>query len=170
MGKALKSWSGMRRYLEKEMLALPLRGKVRYDCTTCVGMDGCRLFEVYLDGEIFKRFSWETVNSWFISEGLVEKPEKMLMREYWTDFWPLLDRYPMNERTEYTDGEFAEALERYRQSDIRESLSSEDPIVKMFALLDRRTGRRTLEKLAGSIEAEPEWVRKVYEFRMQAGI
>ncbi len=168
MGKALKSWSGMRRYLEKEMLADSLRGRVRYNCTTYVGMDGARVFEVFFDGELFKQFSWETVNSWFIRMGYAEKPEHMTESEYWDDFWKLMDEHPMKMRTEYTEAEFARALEQYRQSPIEESLRSKDPIVRMFALLDRRAGRRTLGKLAESMEAEPEWVRKVYEFRMRA--
>ncbi|WP_442861330.1 hypothetical protein [Butyrivibrio sp. XB500-5] len=41
MGKILKSWSGMRKYLENEMLADSLRGRVRYNCTAYVGMDVC---------------------------------------------------------------------------------------------------------------------------------
>ena len=30
------SWSGMRRYLEQDMLAEPLRGRVRYNCPSGV--------------------------------------------------------------------------------------------------------------------------------------
>ena len=40
MGKALGSWSGMRKYLEQEMLADSLHGRIRYGCTSYVGMDG----------------------------------------------------------------------------------------------------------------------------------
>lgn len=42
------SWSGMRKYLEKDMLADCLKGRVRYGCTTYVGMDGWRIFEVFI--------------------------------------------------------------------------------------------------------------------------
>ena len=49
MPKILGSWGGMRRYLEQEMLAPRLRGRVRYGCTTYVGMDGCRIFTLALD-------------------------------------------------------------------------------------------------------------------------
>ena len=59
MGKALGSWSGMRKYLEQEMLADSLHGRIRYGCTSYVGMDGCRIFEVCVDGVQVKRFSWE---------------------------------------------------------------------------------------------------------------
>ena len=50
MGNILGSWSGMRKYLEKDMLADSLKGRIRYGCTTYVGMDGCRIFEVCIDG------------------------------------------------------------------------------------------------------------------------
>ena len=49
MSKILGSWSGMRRYLEEEMLSESLRGRVRYDCTTYVGMDGCRVFTLFVE-------------------------------------------------------------------------------------------------------------------------
>ena len=166
MAKILKSWSGMRKYLEKEMLADSLQGRVRYNCTTYVGMDGCHIFEVFLDGKLFKQFSWETVNSYFMEQGIVAKPEKMTVVDYWKDFWNLMDEYPMATRNEYTDNEFAEALEAYRNQDIRESIQSNNPIVKMFALLDRRVGNRTLGKLEPSMQEEPEWLQQVYAFRI----
>ncbi|RKM63079.1 hypothetical protein D6856_02870 [Butyrivibrio sp. XB500-5] len=37
--------------------------------------------------------------------------------------------------------------------------------VWMFAILDRRVGKRTLEKMADSIDSEPMWLQEVYEFR-----
>ena len=168
MKKTLGSWSGMRKYLEKEMPADSLKGRVRYNCTTYVGMDGCHIFEVFFDGELFKQFSWETVNSYFIRMGLSEKQHPMDIADYWADYRGLLAQHPMDARTEYTDGEFAQALEIYRNSGIKESRESNDPIVKMFALLDRRTGRRALEKLADSLEDWPGWLREVYRFRMEA--
>jgi hypothetical protein len=51
MAKILGSWSGMRKYLEQEMIAESLRGRVRYGCTAYVGMDGCRIFEICIDGK-----------------------------------------------------------------------------------------------------------------------
>lgn len=94
MGKILGSWSGMRKYLETEMLAVCLRGRVRYGCTAYVGMDGCRFFEVCVDGEQYKRFSLETVNTYFINHGYKAKSDPVGTREYWEEFWPLLDKTP----------------------------------------------------------------------------
>jgi hypothetical protein len=36
----------------------------------------------------------------------------------------------------------------------------------MFALLDRRVGNRTLEKLEPSMQEEPVWLQQVYAFRI----
>lgn len=70
MGKILASWSGMRKYLEQEMIADCLKGRVRYNCTAYTGMDGCRIFEIFIDKKLVKQFSWETVNTYFINNNI----------------------------------------------------------------------------------------------------
>ena len=171
MGKILASWSGMRKYLEQEMLADCLKGRVRYNCTSYVGMDSCKIFTVCIDGKPVKQFSWETVNTYFIKNGLsaVGKAECPLgTAEYWAGFWETLSRLPLNERTEYTDGEFCQALEKYRNQPIQDSLSSDNPIVRMFSVMDRRVGKRTLKKLGDPENVRPEWLREFYQFRFSA--
>lgn len=163
MGKILGSWSGMRKYLEEEMIAQSIRGRVRYGCTRYVGMDNCHIFDVSIDGIQVKRFSWETVNSYFIEQGLSFDTSPFGVHEYWVGFWETLEKYPMSMRTEYTDEEFCTALEKYRNSDIRESIISLDPIVRMFAVLDRRIGKRTIEAL--NVSEQPEWLQPFYELR-----
>ena len=96
-GKVLGSWSGMRKYLEQDMLAEALKGRVRYGCTRFVGMDGCHIFEICVDGKQVKRFSWETVNSYFIAQK--DKPGSI--QNYWAGFWKLMEQYPLEARTEY---------------------------------------------------------------------
>lgn len=171
MGKILASWSGMRKYLEQEMLADCLKGRVRYNCTSYIGMDGCKIFSVCIDGKPVKQFSWETVNTYFINNGLsvvrgCECP--VGTAEYWAGFWETLSRLPLGERTEYTDEEFCHALEQYRNQSIQESLSSADPIVRMFAISDRRVGKRTLKKLGNPENVLPEWLREFYQLRIAA--
>lgn len=168
MGRILGSWSGMRKYLEQEMLAESLRGRIRYGCTSYVGMDGCRIFEICIDGKQVKRFSWETVNSYFIDNGYTGNKNPDDLREYWADFWKLLDRFPVTERTEYTDEEFCYALEKYRSQDIQESLHSYNPLIRMFAILDRRVGKRTLIKLESELDIQPKWLQQFYALRFEA--
>ncbi len=168
MGKILGSWSGMRKYLEQNMLADSLRGRIRYGCTTYVGMDGCHIFEICIDNIQAKRFSWETVNTYFIDNGYTQNPHPSGIGEYWAEFWSLLDKYPLDKRTEYTDEEFCEALEEYRNKDIQDSMNSFNPLVRMFAVLDRRIGKRTLTKIYGTLNEQPEWLRQFYVLRFEA--
>jgi len=168
MAKILGSWSGMRKYLEKEMLAQSLKERVRYGCTSYVGMDGCHIFELCIDGEQIKRFSFETVNTYFIKKGLKDNTNQSGTRAYWDGFWPLLGKYSINERTEYTDNEFCDALADYREQDIKESICSDNPLVRMFALLDRRVGKRTLYSLKEDFAKQPEWLEKLYLLRCDA--
>lgn len=171
MEKILKSWSGMRRYLEKEMLAYSLQGRVRYNCTRYVGMDDCHIFEIFIDGKLIKQFSWETVNSYFLSHHYYDdwkKSKPLNLAEYWKGFWHLLKVTPINKRTEYMDEEFCAALEIYRNQDIAQSLYATNPLVRMFAILDRRIGKRTLRKVKSSISEQPEWLQYFYGLRLEA--
>lgn len=167
LAKILDSWSGMRKYLEEEMLTDSLKGRVRYNCTTYVGMDGWCVFEIFVDKKLVKRFSYETVCSYFIEMGYKKESKKTQIMGYWDGFWDVFRSKPMKNRTEYTDDEFCNALEEYRNSDIQKSIHSENPIVKMFALLDRRIGKRTLENITDEIKLQPEWVRYFYSLRTE---
>lgn len=166
MSKILGSWSGMRKYLEKEMLAECLYGRVRYNCTSYVGMDGCRIFEIYIDNKLVKQFSWETVNSYFIENGYKKNLHPISIREYWDEFWSLMDTVPIKLRTEYTDSEFSDALEKYRNQSIKDSIGSENPIERMFAILDRRIGKRSLVFIKETIDNQPEWLQLFYCLRL----
>ena len=168
MGKILGSWSGMRKYLEQDMLADTLKGRVRYGCTSYVGMDGCHVFDICVDGKVFKRFSLETVNSYFIDNGYTSNKDPIGRGEYWAEFWSLLDKYPIDSRTEYTDEEFCNALEKYRNQDIQESIRSNNPLIKMFAVLDRRVGKRTLCLLKNDIDIIPAWLQQIFLLRFNA--
>ena len=163
--RASGSWSAGRKYLEEEMLSPALKGRVRYNRTTYPNMDGCGLFEIYIDKKLFKQFSWETVNSYFIKKNLKENNNQKGRLEYWEGFHGLLAEIPVTERDEYTDEEFADALGKYRNQPIRASIESENPIVVMFALLDRRCGKRTLQLFGEKLDNYPEWLREIYNLR-----
>lgn len=72
----------------------------------------------------------------------------------------------MQSRTEYIDEEFCDALATYRNQDIHESINSENSLVRMFAVLDRRIGKRTLQRLRDEAEQQQEWLRYIYQIRI----
>ena len=168
MEKILGSWSGVRKYLENEIIAESLRGRIRYNCTSYPQMDGCHIFEIFIDGKSMKQFSYETVNSYFIKSGYKSNPNPYGVSEYWDEFWDILQKFPIQKRSEFTDDEFCDALGEYRNQSIETSLVSENPIVRMFAIFDRRVGKRKLKVLLKSVESQPEWLRSFYNLRLKA--
>ncbi len=168
----LSSWSKMRKYLEQEMLAESLQGRLIFNCTAYPNMDGMHIFEIFVDKKLEKQFSWETCNTYFRNnEKFPNGKEKQTVgstRGYWKGFQETLSSTPLSERDEYTDQEFCQALAIYRQLPISESQQSDNPIVRMFAVLDRRTGKRSLEKMKQTISLQPEWLQKFYLLRIDA--
>lgn len=168
----LSSWSKMRKYLEQEMLADSLKGRIRFNCTSYVNMDGVKIFEIFVDGKLKKQFSWETCNTYFRNDEKFPngkgKQTVGSTHGYWEGFHETLFSTPLTEREEYTDGEFCDALAEYRQQPSSESQHSDNPIVRMFAVLDRRTGKRSLETMKQTISLQPEWLQTFYLLRMNA--
>ena len=64
--------------------------------------------------------------------------------------------------------DFIFAVMKFHDMPIADALQSEDYIVKILAILDKRVGKRTLEKIreAGEYLSYPDWVRPFYELRL----
>ena len=144
------------------MLAEKLKGRIRYNCTAYKGMDSCRIFEVCIDNGYKKQFSWDTLATDLYKKGY-EKQDIT---------WDMLADYIENNSPEIRDAhicrEFCDALASYRKRDIIFSLQSDNPIERMFAILDRRVGKRTLEKLKEVYDEQPDWLKPFYTLRFEA--
>jgi len=68
----------------------------------------------------------------------------------------------------FGDWHFADALNEFFECSIEESLRSNNTLVRMLAVLDRRVGKRTLEKLKSTIDEQPEWLRYFYQLRLES--
>jgi len=68
------------------------------------------------------------------------------------------------EKEIHNPGNFGDAMRVYLDSTIHEALESSDPFVKAFAIIDRRVGKRTLDKLELS-DSEHSLVKAFYELR-----
>lgn len=60
------------------------------------------------------------------------------------------------------------ALEEYFNSPIEVSLKSNDMLIKILCILDRRVGKRTLRKMKESISEENTLVQDFYKLRCDA--
>ncbi len=135
-------------------------------------MDCDHIFEIYIDDKLIKQFSLETVNSYFIKNGFYDEKEMANksagISTYLEGFWEILNMTTLSEREEYTDDEFCNALEIYRNENIKESLFSNTTLIRMFAILDRRVGKRTLEKIKDNVIKQPKWLQIFYQLRFEA--
>ena len=148
----MHDWSGMRKKLEQDYLAEPLRGHIRYFVTTykhSPDHEG-RVAILLDDREIFGGNYWDAWPDEILYPD--EDPFVMMMQCY----------EGLNQR------DFYEAFHLFDTQPVQQSLCSENRIVRLFAVLDRRVGRRTLMKLRDSLSTQTPAFRKLYEIRMQA--
>lgn len=68
----------------------------------------------------------------------------------------------------YHDMDFLSAATSFLQMPITKALCSDNYIVQIFAILDRRVGKRTLQKIKeeGGYQGYPSWVKQFFELRL----
>ncbi len=149
-------WSTIRDKLENEYLADSLKGRVRYFATSYrESHDGDKgRAAIYLDGKPV------VVGSTF------EPGSSLYGFRYANDYLGLSD-------TDLKNGWFDQydlylSFQEFDNQSIEASLHSKNQLVRIFAILDRRVGKRTLCKLRETIETEPEVFRCFYAIRMDA--
>ena len=157
----MHTWTKIRHKLENEYLAESLRGHIRYFCTSYTyspDHDG-RAAILLDDKEII---SGGYYNQW-VKAHLLPHDETLDRR--------LHEEMPFMDDTAVKLGMFDqrcfyEAFDIFDNQSIEKSLASENLLVRIFAVLDRRVGKRTLKKIGENIENEPEMFRVFYEIRM----
>lgn len=60
------------------------------------------------------------------------------------------------------------SLTIYLKADIATALHSDNYLLRVFAYMDRRVGKRTLIKIKDDVEKLPEWVKQFYRIRCEA--
>ena len=145
-------WSYIRHKLENDYLAPSMRGRVRYFVTRYVGThDYEGRAAILVDGE--ELFSGGYFAAW-PDELLCSAGERNEMDQTWYE--------GLNQRHFYA------AFHEFDTQTVQESLQSGDRIVRLFALLDRRVGKRTLLKLREGLDAQPPAFQRFWTIRMAA--
>lgn len=159
----MATWSGIRKKLESEYLAKSLQGHIQYYATTYSrSHDHEGRAAIRYDGkEIIKGCYWYN----WTKAGQFPKDEKYERR--------------MREENAFIDDtalklgvfdqrSFYAAFQEFDQQSIEKSLKSENLIVRIFAVLDRRVGKRRLLMMKDTIEQEPNTFKKFYAIRARA--
>lgn len=172
------SWSKIRKMLEQDFLCEKLRGRVQYFFTTYHDApDQYGRFAVRADGEeIFQANPYNEKYYYNYCEALQQ--EENVPNRVWNGKGFLFDEEnrKIEEKAALLAIEAGRAdshdvsisIDVYLNQRAEESLESENLLLRMFAVLDRRIGKRTLLKLVDSYKSLPEWLRRIYELRFEA--
>ena len=147
-----KSWSDLRKR-QLELLAPALNDRVDYHLASYHKVHNAYGHAAILvDGQAAVTFSWVEM----YEQEMYDYDEAHLPR------W-------QNDAT-FSDADFINALTAYRHLSIAEALVHEDFIIRVLALLDRRAGKRTLQRLIAedAWNGWPEWVRRFCMLRFDA--
>lgn len=161
----MPTWSGTRKKLEEDCLCPALRGRVRYFATTyskCPDHEGRA--SILVDGvEVLKSSYYEYAPAFWKLQSDLRNLEGKEWREAALKAGQIvLDDGRFDQRYFYA------AFQEFDNQSIEASLTSENPIVRIFALLDRRLGKRRLIALEDTMGEELDWVRPFYLLRMEA--
>ena len=160
-----RRWAETRKMLEQDLLCDALKGRVRYFATRYrKAHDGVGRVCVLVDGK-------EIINMPFFTEvkrynETYKRKEHTPDRSFQDVFTEVYDDFA-NEGKYYA-GDFGFALDEFLSLDIQEALKSGNWLVRMMAIMDRRVGKRTLEKLKPSIPDLPDWLQYFYNLRIES--
>lgn len=63
--------------------------------------------------------------------------------------------------------DFLVSITTYLDTNIETSINSDNYLLRAFAYLDRRVGKRTLVKIKDEVEILPDWVKQFYNLRCE---
>ena len=163
----VSTWSGIRNKLENDYLCPALQDRIQYFATSYwESHDQTGRAAIRLDGVEVLRSNYYAYEQHYWNryqalrrEGVGEDDPKAPFR--------LAHEGTLNDGC-FDNGFFYEAFHKFDNQSIEKSLVSGNPLVRIFALLDRRLGKRRLLPLEESMEQELDWVRAFYVIRMQA--
>lgn len=163
-GNHYKSWSGLKKQLTG-MLCDELKDRISYNLVRYHQVhNSYGRVAILLDDRELAAFSWremyqqddDTGALWDFEKGTVEDGGEEILKEKW------------NCDATYSDYDFLEAATGYLQMPVKDALESGNYLIRIFAVMDRRVGRRTLDKIRqdGRYLDLPEWVGQFYRLRL----
>lgn len=162
----VSTWSGIRNKLENDYLCPTLRGRIRYFVTRYrESHDQEGRVAILLDGEEILQSSYIAYMGDFYrrwNELRQDTDKEVLGEAFWQTREEAINDGSFDRR------HFYDAFQIFDNQSIGESLYSNNPLVRVLALLDRRLGKRRLLAIGLKMEQELDWVRAFYVIRMQA--
>lgn len=156
-----KSWSGLNKQLG-ECLCDPLKERISYFLTryhevhnsygrASIKLDGKELV-VFSWIDMYKQ-EWDTNEHW--KENGVYDSSAPELKDKWEREGTL------------SEWDFLQAATEFLQMPISSALKSDNCLIRVFAIMDRRVGKRTIKQIQDSeiYKTYPEWAQQFYKLR-----
>ncbi|WP_425756532.1 SF0329 family protein [Ihubacter sp. rT4E-8] len=173
-----ESWNAIRKKLEEDLLCEKLRGRVQYFFTIYrKAPDAYGRFAVRADGE--ELFCANPYNEKYYDANVqnIRKLRSVPMRQWDGNGFSFEAENSIIEEEArllaITEGkadsfDVMRTLQVFLNQKVERSLWSENDLLRMFAILDRRVGKRTLEKMTDLYVDLPDWLKPFYALRLAA--
>ena len=159
-----KSWAGLNKQLS-ENLCDTLKGRVTYFLTRYHEVHNAYgRASILLDGKELVNFSWvEMYHQENDISALCKEEQDISYEEAVAKMKPKWDA-----DCTYWEMDFLNAVLQFRNMPVQVALESDNYIIKILAIMDRRVGKRTLlQTVADPVYKKfPAWVRQFYELRL----
>lgn len=159
-----KSWLGIKRRLE-ESLCNSLKDRITYFLTRYHKVhDAYGRASIRFDGKELICFSWIEM---YQKEHEISKINKKNPDFSYKEAEDTL-KSVWDKNCTYDDMDFIDAVQKFFHLPIQDALLSDNYIIKVLAILDRRVGKRTLKRISISMEYlnYPDWVQQFYLLRL----
>lgn len=161
-----KSWSGLNKWLD-DCLCAEFRGRISYFLTRYHQVHNAYgRASIRLDGRELVCFEWMER---YRQDAAVNAAWQADREQPYLDLYDAM-KPQWDADCTYDDMDFLHAVLTFRGLSIREALDSENYIVRILAILDKRVGKRTLRRIGelATYKQYPAWVRQFYELRLAA--
>lgn len=181
------NWKYIKKQLEKEFLCDSLKKQVTYDLTQ---YDPAPWYQQHFiikhgDNTIFESFqSFYYADSRYVRPEEYREPSRIILQRHlspwrmdekefskheilWQKEQAACEEYAHSQGI-YGVEEIVYYIGVYLHSSISDSLNSDEYFIRALAILDRRVGKRTLEKLAKEDTNIPDWLKRIYRVRFEA--
>ena len=159
-----KSWSGLNKQLN-ECLCDSLKNRISYFLTRYHEVhDSYGRASIKLDGKELVVFSW--INMYRQEGDTSARREETGV--YDSDAPDLRSKW--EKEGTLSEWDFLQAATDFLQMPIADALKSDNCLIRIFAILDRRVGKRTIRQIqdSGIYKTYPEWVQQFYKLRFES--
>jgi len=161
-----KSWGTLKKWLENNTCD-EMKNRISFFLTRYHKVhDSYGRAAIKVDGEERVIFSWTEMQKQESDRSELWAQEGKT--EYDLDKYEKMMKSDWDKQCTYCEWDFLSAVLSFRKMSIQDALNSDDFIIKILAIIDKRVGKRTLKKIEDSKDylQYPDWVKQFYLLRL----